>query len=1133
MSLLRAIVQPRPTGGPAKTVLQPPDGTAAPVVDLLSAIEAAGAEAASGRARLGPLGSVLLVEAVASETTLTGLRETPGLRRSLSRLVAALGCADLGAASLLRLADRRGDRPGPLLEVGRLYKLYRELLGPRRLDDGLAFALGVGALAESPQPFADCLLPPDEIEVSGLHRLSFTDEVPTAHGLLRAVFALARSRERAVRVLLPATTGRPVLERAVAPFLEGLYRAHDLDIEEAPAPLGPEETAPGSPYAAFLRGLFQPLHAPPLLAAGELPAERLSVEALPRPDKELEHVARAVRDLVDRGVSPSQLAVVAPAPLTAPLALALEGLGVPVHLPSAPTRGSEPLPPPLRLVLSIYEALALGLPREALIQILTSRYLDFPSQARSAKALRALRTAGVRELRDLAGDSREAAGELRRRLDEALGQVLHESGVKGERRAAVAAELRDQLSAAVTELLSLPDEAPLGRHLAALARLLERLRLFELGRSAMTGAAAWTFTATASDADSLLPTPASLAAREVGARARDEEALAVLSLVLDELPRLAQALGRAGRREPTAVLELPLSRTRFQLLLKAALQRLWLPPTRGAFGLGVTVSELAAFVPRRLSHLFVVGLLEGVYPPAASDDLLVDDELRKHVNRRLDAEVLPLSQREGELMALRFAEALAHAGAAHLSYSLADEEGRPLLRSSFIDAVLAAAARPAPTLVSAPLLPSPASARTVDELWLAAAPALSPLPQTSGAAALLGGLRGLDGGRHARLRSRVGIEQSRARFFATLSRDGGAASGGPFVGKLCDERLIADLQPRLPGSRDHALSASALEDYAKCPFRFFVRRVLKAAPLTEGGDDLDPLASGRLHHSVLEEFFRDRRDRGRLPLRADADDRAALEQAIATALAGFEENERIGHRALFQVRLARLRDSLWRLVEREAQAGIEPGCLPARFEHRFGPLVIGGQSQSDGRNGGDAEGLHIEGIIDRVDVGPGRVLVLDYKIGRLFRYEQQLKHELLQTSFQLPLYAAAVQVDPELGGPTARVTARYYSLRQGLPTRSVLDDAELISLDPVVRARAPERNVAEVAYQLWRRLREGDFRVAPRTCEGCGLERVCRISAEPLLTEAAADEGDAASAETPPSTATPTPLYTRDTEGRR
>jgi RecB family exonuclease len=352
------------------------------------------------------------------------------------------------------------------------------------------------------------------------------------------------------------------------------------------------------------------------------------------------------------------------------------------------------------------------------------------------------------------------------------------------------------------------------------------------------------------------------------------------------------------------------------------------------------------------------------------------------------------------------------------------------------------------------------------------------------------------------------MEAARADWFAAFAAQRERVQPGPLCGQLSNPALIAALAPRLPGSRARPLSASALEDYARCPFRFFVYRVLGAAPIPEGGDDLDPLARGNLYHKVLETFFAERRDHGKLPLSGGDDDRQALEQALATALEEFTAAERGGHPGLFQIRLRRLRAELWQLITREAQAPIEAGCTPALFEHKFGPLAITAAEETDPDGA-----LHIGGVIDRIDLGPGRALVLDYKTGRMQRYQHYLREELLKTSFQLPLYAAAAQADPVILQATAadalsaappRVTARYYAVREAQVTEA-LDDQVLVALDPATRLAAGEHNVAEAAYKLWRRLRGGDFRVAPRTCDGCGLETVCRI-AVPSVDGEAGDE---------------------------
>lgn len=1148
-----------------------------PAIALLSLIEqslffqkpghqtsARSASTTSRRALVGPLGEVLLLDALTADAggPLASLRGVAGLRRSLARSFAALGCAELGPQVLPRLCERlqRGTSGATqssilrLAELGRLYQSYRGQLGPHRLDGALAFIQGVQALD---------LGPVAHVYVSELHRLPPWDDLPTPHGMMRALSAIsqkaaAQPGTAALTVVLPAIEDeQKALEQALRPILDALYQQHGHNIEVAWAPLGPEVAgeAQKTPWGRFLRGLFRSASAAPLVQPDEITAEKLELTPLPSPRAEARYVARAIRDLISRGVPPSDIAVIAEAaPRRTRLVQELLRYDVPVYLAASAFRKSGlckdaetlPLPPPLAIILSFYELVGKGksqaegqaLAREGLIQLLCTRYLRWPTSSslpvRPWQLARALRGAGVRDLALFAGA--DSSAELHRRILEwERQQKKHPLGKTADKESA----LLHQLEAIFDELRALPEQASLHQHVAALRRLCERL---QLGQGALSPDSLWLLRSplelddenaltAAEDAKADL-TAAELLAAECRALSRDQAALCLLEQILDELPRRAHFLRLHGEGEP-------LSRARFAALLRAAFFRLRPESAIGRAGLGVEVGSLMELRPRPLAHLFVVGLIDGELPAGAAEDPVLPDEDRRFLNRLLDMPVWPLAQHASQRAALYFAEALAHAAAAHLSWPIADEEGRPLLRSPFVETVLHAAARSEPTPVPEPLIPWPNEARHPTELWTragqvagriarpgsASAPAMQTLAPTPFSV-----LVGRDRRRAARLIGRVEIEATRAAWFLAFSAARPDAQPGPLAGQICDPRLIAALAPRLPGSRHRPLSASALEDYARCPFRFFVYRVLQAAPIPEAGEDLDPLANGNLYHKVLETFFKSRRDAGRLPLSADEDDRTALEQALEEALREFSGAERGGHPGLFQVRLSRLRTELWQLISREARAAIEPGCLPALLEHKFGPLSIAGKND-DTEHDSDENALHIGGVIDRIDLGPERALVLDYKTGRIQRYKDYLRGELLVTSFQLPLYAAAVKADPVvqsmLGDTTAlRVSARYYAVRQAQVTEA-LDDPTLIELDPAVRESAGERNVAEAAYRLWRRLRGGDFRIAPRTCDGCGLESVCRIEVPPAPLESAYESADASgeeeSADSSASSLTPPP----------
>lgn len=1038
--------------------------------------------------RLGSIGEVLRDFWVAREACRgAGLVDGAGLSKSVARLLAgaeAVAAAPSPLASQLqrwgrRLTEQAVDDPtkagqaARISEAGRLCGFCHDSFGKRGVSEARLLREGLRQLSEHP-----AVLSAEQIDLEGLHLTVGHPGTASLPAWLGGLEVLARP-ERPIRVLLPSVEDRPALQRALKPLLDGLYRRHELPIEEATCPLGPLSIDEG-PWARFVRGLFRPRGSTALVTEGEVDGQ-LSLSPQPSPSAEAQAVTAKVLQLLAAGVAADRIAVVAEsAERRGRVAAALLRAGVTTTPLGGGVAGPRlrpiELPPPLRLIAQLFEVLALGLPREALIQLLTSRYLRFAGPLAMEPWLlsRTLRAAGVRSLRR-PERAKSATSELwdataspeptwgLSRLRTWLTAQCDDDGTPKARAAHVPLVV-EQAELALRELSSLPTTGPLAEHVRALQRLLSRLHYFELASSLPKCPAG-------EDSATL----AELITQSLAARERDVAAVQLLRHALAELPLWARRMSVGAES---------LSQKEFAGLLKQVLGRLWDEQLLTTRAMAVQVGELADVAPQTFDHLLVAGLLEGELPAFRPEDSLLSDDDRRLLERLGDRPLWPQAQHATDAEPLKLAVALAHTSAVHLFWPLADEEGRPIARSPFVDEIMHAAAwseQPLPR-------PNPDQKPAVQlaELW----------QQSQRRPALLSSLTLRDRRRAARILSLVQIEEQRTRFFGATFANAEAAGlhSHPFVGRLLDEGLIGVLQPRLPGSPSHPLSASVLEDYARCPFRFFARRVLQIRPEGEGGEELDPLASGRLHHAVLEVFFQDRQSSGCLPVRANEDDRTALDGAIEQVVSDFVRREHVGHLALLKVRLGRLRTELWRLIEHEAKEPPEPGCLPALFEWKFGPLAIASANGDDHKMA-----LHIHGIIDRVDLGDGKALVLDYKAGRRERYQSQLNEQLLKTSFQLPLYVAALRADPKLNAdkPLHSVVARYYSLRQGRVT-SPLDDPTMTTLDPAERRRNPDGNVAEVAYHLWRRLRDGDFAVTPRTCEGCGLESVCRISAAPL-----------------------------------
>jgi hypothetical protein len=251
------------------------------------------------------------------------------------------------------------------------------------------------------------------------------------------------------------------------------------------------------------------------------------------------------------------------------------------------------------------------------------------------------------------------------------------------------------------------------------------------------------------------------------------------------------------------------------------------------------------------------------------------------------------------------------------------------------------------------------------------------------------------------------------------------------------------------------------------------------------------MQKGLLHHQALERFFRRCADEGRLPLRGAAEERALLSATTDELLGEWQRGRPTGHAGLFQIHARRLKRQLLALYQAEVAHPPAPGCTPRLFEHGFGPLAIGAPP---GEVAEAQPKLYLGGKIDRVDVGPERAVVFDYKTGVKARYSAQVQPDALcDRAWQLPVYAAAIAA--ELG--VSEVAAHFYTLYDAEVTRPV-QDGGLIALDERGRARQREaggRNVADQAWALHLRMRQGEFFVAPAidACDRCHMEAACRV----------------------------------------
>ncbi len=212
------------------------------------------------------------------------------------------------------------------------------------------------------------------------------------------------------------------------------------------------------------------------------------------------------------------------------------------------------------------------------------------------------------------------------------------------------------------------------------------------------------------------------------------------------------------------------------------------------------------------------------------------------------------------------------------------------------------------------------------------------------------------------------------------------------------------------------VSASSLEMYAACPFRYFCNKILLLEILEEPEEimSISPLDKGALLHDILFEFYETLHREGRLPL--DSRDlpeyRSLVEKVSRSHFEKMERRGRTGVEMMWKIEQARLLDDLGKMMEKEIENADE--YVPAHFEIRFGmpkSETYEGDLSTDepvkfavGRK----EKFLFKGRIDRIDLSKdghhGRVI--DYKSGAAYHKNDAF---MGGTALQLPIYILAAE----------------------------------------------------------------------------------------------------------------------------
>ncbi len=303
-------------------------------------------------------------------------------------------------------------------------------------------------------------------------------------------------------------------------------------------------------------------------------------------------------------------------------------------------------------------------------------------------------------------------------------------------------------------------------------------------------------------------------------------------------------------------------------------------------------------------------------------------------------------------------------------------------------------------------------------------------------------------------------------------------------------------------------SPSRLNDYGKCPFKFWTNHVLKVEPHEEPTNEILVTILGEAYHKALELFYIDLKERGKTLIELEEDEiRRLLESATKSAIISMNAQHQVKRGEFAQYEDQEIAFRLVRFVLEEKRRAVkEQGrFVPTLFEHGFGTSRTG-EPQSPPlivKSGGKE--VKIIGVIDRIDLaaemtasGHPKVRVIDYKSGSTPISERDA---LEGRNLQMPIYALAVS-QSILPGAEVEV-GQFLSVSQA----STLGSLEFIKKpkkakdgEPIVEEVQSEsllekskRYIVEYVDQI----RNGDFEVRPNgevSCRGCQHSMICRIT---------------------------------------
>ena len=374
---------------------------------------------------------------------------------------------------------------------------------------------------------------------------------------------------------------------------------------------------------------------------------------------------------------------------------------------------------------------------------------------------------------------------------------------------------------------------------------------------------------------------------------------------------------------------------------------------------GVRVLDAMTARGRTFRALFILGMNEKLFPRYVREDPFLRDRQRLLLQSTLGYKIdEKLAGHEEESLLFELLSRSAR-HRLYLSYQRADESGRVMAPSSFVAMALRDSrfvGRPEMTIPRR-LTERISEQPTIQELLPAWELALGCLLQGRDARPLFNAL-----GRDHAL-----FEQGLATL-NTIERE--SSELGPFDG------MVGALTSTVSTAIERSFSPTALEQYATCPFHYFVEKVLRLEPVRRiQHDHLPPSTLGTLVHESLRASYQ------RLVLLQWPEDQltedrmqSTVHEAVMDTFAAHAAGQGTGHALLWTLAREQVTELVAAAVSSDQIEYRATGFRPLAFEAAVQGLVPLESETS-------SVSLKIHGTLDRIDyrAEPPALRIVDYK----------------------------------------------------------------------------------------------------------------------------------------------------------